>query len=125
SLPANVFVYLADYVVLRNFQTLALSEDYRLGPTLFFVLRYAEPGLGSSLRFLEGGTTLRYRFYERDDLFTATLSAGARFLPLGSVADQTSALVNRRVAAEIVNYSPVIGPGRFALRGLVDIRAQD
>ena len=124
-LTAGISFYRADWVVLRNIQTFALSEDYRLGPAIFFVLRYAEPGLGSSLRFLEGGTTLRYRFYERDDLFTATLSAGARFLPLGSIADQTSALVNRRVAAEIVNYSPVIGPGRFALRGLVDIRAQD
>ena len=124
-LTAGAAFYQADYIVLRNIQTFALSEDYRLGPTLFFVLRYAEPGLGSSLRFLEGGTILRYRFYKGDDLFTATLSAGARFLPLGSIADQTSALVNRRVAAEIVNYSPVVGPGRFALRGIVDIRAQD
>src|SRR5262249_13064969 len=49
----------------------------------------------------------------------------ARFQPGSSTADRGTSLVNRRVAAEMVNYSPLVGPGRFAVRGYVDVLGQD
>jgi len=118
-------LYRADFVVLQNIASFGLSEDYQLGPSLLFVVRYAEPVFFSNSRYLEAGTSLRYRFYKQDDLFTATLAARGRVLPDGSLPNQPSAFVNRRVAAEVVNYSPTIGPGRFAMRGLVDVLGQD
>ncbi len=111
--------------MLRDIATFALSEDYRLGPSLFIRLRYAEPALLSSVRFLEGKTRLQYALYQRDDLFIATLAMGARFQPGGSTAARASSLVNRHVSGEVVNYSPVIGPGRFAVRGYIDTVGND
>jgi hypothetical protein len=118
-------LFRADYRVLRDIATFALSEDYRLGPSVFVDLRYAEPALLSSVRFLEGKARLRYALYERDDLFIATVAIGARFQPDGSTVPGASSLVNRRVSGEVVNYSPVIGPGRFAVRGYVDTLGND
>jgi hypothetical protein len=124
-LLAQLQLYRAEYRVLHNIRTFALSEDFQLGPSLLFSTRYAVPALFSSTQYFEGGTSLGYTFYQWDDLFTATLAARARLLPDGSIPNQPSSIVNRRVAMEVVNYSPVIGPGRFALRGLVDILGQD
>jgi hypothetical protein len=118
-------LFLAEYRVLHDIASFALSEDVRLGPSMLFVLRYAEPTISSSDRFLEGKASARYTLYEVDDLLSATLSAGARFQPGSSTADRGTSLVNRRVAAEVVNYSPLVGPGRFAVRGYVDVLGQD
>ncbi len=118
-------LYRADYRVLRDIATFALSEDFRLGPSLFIDLLYAEPALLSSVRFLQGKTRLQYALYRGDDLFIATVAIGARFQPDASTAARTSSLVNRRASAEVVNYSPVIGPGRFAVRGYVDTLGND
>jgi len=118
-------LYRADYRVLRDIATFALSEDFHLGPSMFVDLLYAEPALLSSVRFLEGKTRLRYALYEKDDLFIATLAIGARFQPDGSTAPGASSLVNRRLSGEVVNYFPVIGPGRFAVRGYFDTVAND
>lgn len=118
-------IFRADYRVLRDIATFAISEDYRLGPSLFVDLRYAEPALLSSVRFLEGKTRLRYALYEKDDLFIATMAIGARLQSDTLTSTGASSLVNRRLSGEVVNYSPVIGPGRFAVRGYIDTLAND
>jgi outer membrane translocation and assembly module TamA len=118
-------IFRADYRVLRDIATFALSEDYRVGPSMAVTLRYSEPALLSSVRFLEGKTRLRYAFYQKDDLFIANLVVGARYQPRGSTAEWAPSLVNRQLSAEVVNYSPVIGPGRFAARGYIDILGND
>jgi hypothetical protein len=118
-------IFRADYRVLRDIATFALSEDFRLGPSLFIDLLYAEPALLSSVRFLQGKTRLQYASYQGDDLFIATLGIGARFQPDASTSTGASSLVNRHLSGEVVNYSPVIGPGRFAVRGYVETLAMD
>ncbi len=120
-LEAALLLFRADYRVLRHIETFALSEDRQLGHSLLFLLRWA-PGFLSPARFVEGGASLRYRLYARDDLAMLTLAGGARFMP-GNMDGPS--LVNRHFAAELVNYSPEIGIGRIAFRVLVDLIYQD
>ena len=121
-LAGRVQVFQADYRVLHDFDTFALSEDYQLGYAGLLTVRWAETAFGSSRRFLEGAAVARYRLYRFDDL--ATLSAGAslRFQP-----GETDGLtwVNKRAAIELVNISPFIGIGRIAARALVQVNAAD
>lgn len=120
-LGAALQLYRADFRIFRNLQTFALSEDVQLGHMIQFLLRWS-PGFGSTAGFLESGASFRYRLYAGGDLATLTLAARARLMPS---TPETSSLVNRRFAAELVNYSPVIGIGRVAFRSLVDLLYQD
>jgi len=120
-LGSELALYRAEYLVLRNIDTFALSEDTPIGHRLVFQLRWT-PGFFPQEGYLEGGASLRYRLYAKDDLATLTLAASARFVPGNT---DIPSLVNRRVAAELVNYSPLIGIGRIAFRGLVDVFSED
>jgi hypothetical protein len=120
---ASVRTYRAEFRVLRDVTTFSLSEDYQVGHSIVFGLRWANPLLFSPTRFLEAGVSGRYRWYFSDDLLTATVAAAARYFPGGP--ENFPSLVNRRLAAELVNYTPVIGIGRFAFRGLVYARWND
>ena len=48
---ASYRIFTPDFVPLRNFETLALPEDFRFGPSLQLSARHADPALGSEVRF--------------------------------------------------------------------------
>jgi hypothetical protein len=123
-LTGRIDVFQAEYRILRDIETFALSEDYQLGYAALASIRWAEPSFGSTRRFLEGTSVARYRVYRFDDL--ATLSAGAAIrLESGSPDGFGAGWVNKRLALELVNISPVIGIGRIAARGFWVLNASD
>jgi hypothetical protein len=122
-LAGRIDAYQAEYRVLHDFQTFALSEDYQLGYAALGLLRWAEPALGSSRRFLEGTAVARYRIYRFDDL--ATLSAGAAIRLEPNNPGGFGAWVNKRIALELINFSPVLGIGRIAMHAFWVANADD
>lgn len=123
-LGASVNRYEARYVVLRNINSFALSEDFRLGPTATAALRYA-PSLFYGYQFLEMGASLGYRFYRGDNLFSVASSAALRWVPGATGEGRNGNWVNRRVGVEAVDYSPKVWIGRFVAHLLVDLRFDD
>ena len=89
----------ADYKILRNIDAFELSEDFQLGWLAQAGVRYAFPLPFAPSHFIEVGSALRYRFYRADNLFTVSLSGAMRIRPGDTIA-------NRRLAAEVINYSP-------------------
>ncbi len=108
----------SDFRVLRNIDTFELSEDFQLGWVAQGGARWAFPLPFAPSNFVELGASLRYRFYRADDLFTVTVAGGIRLRPGLESA-------NRRVAAELTNYSPQFYGGRFVARVLIDFKAND
>lgn len=137
----------SNFKILRNIDTYELSEDFQLGWVAQGGVRFGVPiqfakaqqyvtglkGLDGipvdadrllklpvvQSPFFEVGASLRYRFYLADDLFTATV-AGAMRIRMGG-----QDIANRRLAAEISNYSPQFWGGRLVTRVLVDLKAND
>ncbi len=95
-----------------------MSEDFQLGWLAQGGVRYAFPLPFAPSHFIEMGAAVRYRFYRADDLFTVSVSGAMRVRPGQSIA-------NRRFAAEIVNYSPLLYGGRLVTRALIDTIAND
>ncbi len=108
----------SDFKVLRNIDTYELSEDFQLGWLAQAGVRWALPLPFAPNHFIELATSVRYRFYKADDLFTVQVGAGVRLRP-----GQTSA--NQRFSAEVLNYSPRFFGGRFVQRVLVDFKFND
>ncbi len=123
-LGASLSRYEARYVVLRNMDSFALSEDFRLGPSMVAAVRYAPPALYDN-HFAELGAALRYRFYKGDDLFSVSSAAAVRWVPGATGEGRNGNWVNRRVALELLNYSPRVWIGRFVSRLLMDLRFDD
>ena len=124
-LGASVQAFEARYQVLTNVQTFALSEDFQLGYSALLSLRWAEPALLSPSRFVEGGASARYRWLLGGDLLTVQAAAAARWVPGAAGTGTDGPWVNRHVALELHNVSPLLGPGRLMFRALVDLRADD
>lgn len=108
----------ADFKILRNIDSFELSEDFQLGWLGQAGVRYAFPLPFAPAHFIEMGAAVRYRFYKADDLFTVSVSGAMRVRP-----GETTA--NRRLAAEVINYSPAFYGGRFVTRVMVDFIAND
>lgn len=108
----------SNFRVLRNIDTFELSEDYQLGWVAQGGIRAAFPMPFAPSHFVEMGGAFRYRIYEADDLLTITVAGAMRVRPGETIA-------NRRIAAEISNYSPQIFGGRLVSRVLVDIKEND
>lgn len=121
-LSASVRAYEATYRVLRDIQTFALAEDYQLGHLATATVRFAHPAFLSPARFVEIEVAARYRLSAFDDLLTVSAVGAIRFMP---DAVGPGPWVNRRLAAEVTNLSPRLGPGRLAVRALLDLRADD
>lgn len=119
-LAGRLNVFAAEYRVLRNFRSFALSEDYQVGPLLRVDLR-----AGRFLRsgaFTEGGAAGRYQVVIGDSLTSASVAGAIRHC----VPDCSGEVwVNRRFAAELSHVTPTLGPGRFAVRGTVELRSHD
>ncbi len=117
-LSAYVRAFPSDFRVLRNIDTFELSEDFQLGWVAQGGARWAFPLPFAPSNFVELGASLRYRFYRADDLFTVTVAGALRVRPGLETA-------NRRLAAEVSNYSPEFFGGRLVSRVLVDLKAND
>ncbi len=117
-LLAKIRFFKADFRVLKNVDTFELSEDYQVGPQLRGGVRYAIPTF-TRTHFIEVGAALRYRWLSsRENVFTASVAAAARFVPGGPT-------VNRHIAAELMNVSPPFEGGRLVTRLLYDVKKED
>jgi hypothetical protein len=115
---AKVRFFKADFRVLKNFDTFELSEDYQVGPLLQAGVRCAIPTF-TKTQFVEAGAAIRYRWLSsNENVLTATVAAAARFIPGGPT-------VNRHLAAELVNASPIFEGGRLVTRVLYDVKKDD
>ncbi len=114
----KVRFYTADFRVLRNVDTFQLAEDYQVGPLLQAGVRYAIPTF-TNTHFVEAGASIRYRWLSaNENVLTGTVAAAARFVVGGPV-------VNRHLAAELVNVSPPFEGGRLVTRFVFDVKKND
>ncbi len=72
--------YTPDYRVLHDIDTFALTEDFRLGPSVRAGLKGAFPTPLAPSLFLEAAASVVYRAYVHDDLFAVSVAAAARFI---------------------------------------------
>jgi hypothetical protein len=123
-LTATVRTFEANFRVLHDIDTFALSEDYQLGYQALLSTRWAEPALLSSIRYVELSAGAGYRAYVHENLASLIGAVSARLVP-GALATGSDRWVNRRVAAEFINVSPPVGFGRFAFRATAELNFAD
>lgn len=114
--------FVARYVRLKNIQTLALSEDFRLGPQLTAEIRFASHLFGLASDFVQLAAGYTEQRYFRDDLLTFTVTGGVR-VQYGVYPG--SNLVNQTVSASLRNVSPRFGPLRLHVYGQLNLRSHD
>ena len=114
--------YRAAFVRLQNIDTFALSEDFRLGPKASFEIRFADPVFGFSSRFWAFSASYAATYWRRDNLFTFSMSAGAR-LEGGILANQS--WVNQVYDASFHETTPRFGPFRLHVAGALELRRND
>lgn len=115
----------ADFQVLRNASSFALSERYQVGHSVYTELRYA-PGLGGTAQYAEGLISGRYRWRIGNSLTSVLATATTRlWMRESDFAIRGSQFVNRRYAFEVMEITPPVGPGRFVLRALLDFKEYD
>ncbi len=103
-------------------QTFALTEDYRLGPSLGFEVRAARPGLGFSSQFEEFALSLGWTAFYEENLFFAGLTGSVRHQR--GVQSRTD-WVNRIGAFSVKNVSPPIFGFRLHAGARISRRAYD
>jgi hypothetical protein len=106
----------ADYTTVRNYQTFAFAEDFRLGFKLILDLQLAPTFLGSDTDFVGTLGAIGYSVIVADALMSATLETSGRF------ELSTDEVVDRTVAGLIHLASPVWGIGRLHLGGIAIVR---
>lgn len=114
--------FTARYVRLKDIQTLALSEDFRLGPQLSLEARFAARHFGLSSDFGELSASYSDLRYFRDNLFTLSAQAGLR---VQAGVYPGSRLVNEYALLQLREITPRFGPLRLHLSGLLHLRAHD
>ena len=115
-------LYTARYIRLKDIQTLALTEDLRLGPELNLELRYAWHGFGFSSDYLETSGSFASQHYLRNNLFSYQVSAGVR-LQYG--IDPRGALFNEYLTVLVREITPAVGPLRLHLAAKLQLRGRD
>ena len=124
-LTASVHTYQARYQVMHNLETFVLSEDAQLGYSAVATVRWADPAFFSPQRFVEGSAAVRYTFLVGQNLTLLYAAGTTRWQTGAEGRGEGGPWVNRRFAAQLVNYTPLIGPGRFAVRLLLDVKRFD
>lgn len=124
-LTGIVEAYQADYLILRDIESFGVSEDYQMGYSTVASIRWADPAFFSPIRYFELNAAARYRLYQFENLASLSAASSIRLVP-GPV-DPTSPgrWVNRRFAMELIEITPPVGIGRFALRGLLELNSAD
>lgn len=124
----NLTAFRADYARLKDIETLALSEDFQLGPSLVLEARYAAPVFGPTNHFGEISGRAAYRLLIGGDLLTVTASGALRVQPGVCPRDICAAatpLVNEEITASVRNVSPRLGPLRLHVYGRLRARVHD
>lgn len=110
---------------LRNIQGFALSEDFRLGPTLTAQLRLAREILHPSQYFIEGGLSASYLWEFFENLLSASVSGFIRYQPLLADLGFPAPWANGLFRASLRNISPLLWIGRIHLYGVFQMRYND
>jgi len=118
----SLATFRAEFVRLRNIDTFALTEDFRVGPELTVEARYASPYLALGSHFLELAATYGHLVVARDNLLSFSATLRARVQP-GVLEGAT--LVNEEVAASVRNVTPPFGPFRLHVAARVRFRHHD
>lgn len=118
GLTAKARLFEARFVVLKNIETLELSEDYQLGALLQLGARWALPWGGGFTGYLEANASARYRWYVAGNLLSVEAAVKARFSSNGEVS-------NRRYVFEVSHHSRPLEGGRLVTRVLADFRQND
>jgi hypothetical protein len=114
--------FTARFIRLKNIQTLALSEDIRLGPEVTAELRLASPLFGLPSRLFEFAATYTDQRYLADDLLNFGAAVSGR---LQSGVYPGTGLVNETLSAYLRNISPRFGPLRLHVYAQINLRAHD
>ncbi len=132
ELASGVFLehafFQAKYHALRNFDTFALPEDTREGPSLSARLLHSDPLVGADKRFQTLSTLAVYRFVfdgddpERSSRHADVLSFSAGY---GVRRLEDGTFVDHGVTTSIRNYSPVVLGGRFVSKLAGSYRYRD
>ena len=119
-------LYTARYVRLRDIQTFALSEDFRVGPRFYFEVRAASSAFGLPSDFVEMFAVYEHPRYFHDNFidYGATLSGRLQY-ETARQFDYTTPLVNQVLTAYVREISPRIGFFRIHLAGQLQLRARD
>ena len=112
----------ARYLRLQNIDTYALSEDFRIGPSVQVVARAAHPAFGFSSQFLNLSVTYSDTRYVRGDLMSFSASAGVRLQD--GVWPGTS-MVNEDLTLSVRNVTPKFGPFRLHVFASIHLRGHD
>jgi hypothetical protein len=118
----QVAAYRARYVRLQNINTFALSEDFRLGPSMSLYVRFADPIFGFDSRYLSFSASYGATYYGAGNLFTFAFGAGAR-LQGGILPDQS--WVNQSYSASFHEISPLIKFFRLHVAAAMQFRRND
>lgn len=118
----SLTAFRAEFVRLKNINTFALTEDFRIGPSIELEIRYANPNFGFSSHFLELSGAYRHIFLFRDNILSMSVAGGMRIQD--GVLPGTL-LVNQDLAALVRNVSPRFGPFRLHLAARLRMRAHD
>lgn len=117
----------ASYAVLRDFDTFALSEDVQQGPALHLGLRLAPALLPGTSPFLDAGGEASWRRVLLGDGLVQLRGAAsvrwARTVGEGGRAGEGGrpGPTNRRITAEALVGTPMLGPVRLVHRTLLDL----
>jgi hypothetical protein len=114
--------FTARYIRLKNIQTLALSEDFRLGPEFTAEVRFASRLFGLNSNFVQLATGFTHQHYGYDDLLSYGINGSLRIQYL--VLPNTN-LVNETVSAFVRNISPKFGPLRLHVYAQLNVREHD
>ena len=118
----SLSAFRAEFVRLKNIDTFALTEDFRVGPTFDLSLRWASPAFFLPSSFVEMSASYSHLFLLGDNLLSIGASGTMRIQQ--GVYPGTS-LVNQVVTAGFHEVSPRFGPFRFHLAGRLRLRAHD
>ncbi len=110
------------YVRLKDINTFALTEDFRLGPDLQLQVRHASHTLGLSSDYVELSGSYGHMFLIGDDLLSYSAALSGR---LQDGVLPGTGLVNEEVDASVRNVSPRVGPLRLHIAGQMALRYHD
>ena len=119
-------LYSARFVRLKNIQTFALSEDYRVGPRLYLEVRTASRAFGLPSDFVELYANYEHPHYHHDNFvdYGASISGRVQY-DTAQAAGFTSPLVNQTLTAYFREITPRLGFFRLHLAGTLQLRARD
>lgn len=119
-------LFTPDFIKLKNINTFALTEDFRLGPRLYLELRLATHVLGPPSDFVEFYATFNHLHFFGGNLLDYGASVAARLqYRTADAAGYASPLVNESATVYLREVTPRFGPLRLFIYGILQVRAHD